>query len=189
MEWVASGGLALLTGWSGYAFGRRQERDRERRGRALAAAEGMASPLRNLQVLIRRFGRTSVTNSEVASAFMAWSSAYDAYSHRIPGRWRHLSRSVRDAAGTVFGGIAFVDLRPDSADIELAEPDWMWQDFADEYPDYCVSVLLRWGESNLKRSTHLKDYDRWLVDTGRREPPGSNSSPTQLAPTPTGPAV
>lgn len=158
VQWGTSVGLAAISGC-----------DHEKRERALAAAESLVAPLRVLQSLIRRLGRTPVTREGVAVAFERWFSAYDEYGHRLPLQWRHLPRSVRDAAGTVFGGIAFVDLRPDSRDLELADPDWMWQDFADDYLEYCAAVILRWGESSLKKPAHLNDYERWLVATERRE--------------------
>jgi hypothetical protein len=169
VQWGLSVSLAAISGWVGYAFGQRRERNHERRQRAFAAAESLVAPLRVLQSLIRRLGRTPVMREDVAVAFERWFSTYDECGHRLPLQWRHLPRSVRDAAGTVFGGIAFVDLRPDSRELELVDPDCMWQDFADDYLEYCAAVILRWGESSLKRPVQLNDYERWLVATERRE--------------------
>ncbi|NYD40064.1 hypothetical protein [Nocardioides panaciterrulae] len=169
--------VALATTWSGYAFGVRQERDKEGRGRRFTAAADLVAPLRVLQRLVRRFGREDVARDEVADAFQHWFAAYDDHGHRLPQEWRHLSRSVRDATGTVFGGVSFVDLRPDARELDLAEPDGMWQDYADEYLDYAARSILRWGDSGKDTPKQLMTYEEWLVRTGRREPWGSNAVP------------
>lgn len=183
-QWGTGFGIAVISGWVGYLFGQRQERDRELRDRAFDTAEGLVAPLRGLQKLIRRVGRTSVTSEEVAVAFEDWFSAYDGYGHRLPLKWHHISRSVREAAGTVFGGVAFVDLRPECRNLELAAPDSMWQDFADEYLDYCAALILRWGESTLGKPEQLKNYEQWLVATERREPIGQNPAARHLSQSP-----
>jgi hypothetical protein len=104
------------------------------------------------------------------------SFAFDRNAHRLPDGWRHLSRSIRAAVGTVFGGITFVDLRPDAVELALEEPDFMWQDFADDYLGYAVYWLLMWGDSTTKRRQELWDFDTWLVRTERREPLGQSQS-------------
>lgn len=168
--------LAFATGWIGYAFGVRQERDKEQRGRRFVAAADLVGPLRSLQRLIRRFGRETMDQEEVAGAFRRWFDAYDAHSHRLPQDWRHVGRSIRDATGTVFGGVSFVDIRPGAKDHELAEPDAMWQDYADEYLDYVSRLVLLWGDSSKDTPRTLSTYEEWLVKTGRREPWGHQQS-------------
>ena len=168
--------LALATAWSGYAFGARQEREKERRGRCLTAAQELVAPLRILQRLIRRFGREDVAHEEVAGAFQDWFAAHDSHAHRLPQEWRHLNRSIRDATGTVFGGVSFVDIRPDARDLDLAEPDHMWQDYADEYLEYVAKSILRWGDSSKDAPKLLMTYEEWLVRTGRREPWGTEKA-------------
>lgn len=166
--------LALVTGGVGYLFGVRRERDKERRDRNLVAAAQLTAPLRELQRLLRWLGREPVETSEVTAAFISWSTAYDAQGHRLPRRWRHVARSVRDAAGTVFGGVSLVHIRPDTAHLELGEPDGMWQDYADEYLGYAARSILEWGDSSRDAPKELMSYEAWLVRTGRREPYGSN---------------
>jgi hypothetical protein len=168
--------LALLTCWVGYASGIRRERERGRRGRNLTAASELVAPLRALQVLLRQFGREDLAKSDVARAFLKWSKAYDGHGHRLPDQWRHLARSVRDATGTVFGGISLVHVRPNVKKLDLAEPDALWQDFADDYLDYAASSILRWGDSSVDAPKSLMSYEAWLVTTGRRKAIGSNRS-------------
>ena len=55
----------------------------------------------------------------------------------------------------------------------MAEPDGLWQGLADDYIDYVLDVLVRWGDDS-RDSLALLDYDAWLVRTGRREPVGQN---------------
>lgn len=63
---------AVLTGWLGYLFGARQERDKERRARDFTATIELVAPLRELQRLLRWFGRGQISRDEVASAFLTW---------------------------------------------------------------------------------------------------------------------
>ena len=63
---------------------------------------------------------------------------------------------------------------------ELADPDPMWQDYADDYLDYVTDRLLRWGDSSTFRSKRLLSYEDWLVRTGRREPFGESHSKTHV---------
>lgn len=162
--------LALVTGWIGYAFGVRQERNKERRSRHFAAAAELVAPLRALQRLLRRFGLEDLGRDEVADGFRRWFAALDDHGHRLPQDWRHLGRSVRDATGTVFGGVSFVDIRPDAKDEELPQPDAMWQDYADEYLDHAARSVLSWGDSSREAPKRLMTYDAWLVRTDRQEP-------------------
>ena len=145
MAWLGPVAITLGTGWFGFALGVRQERDRERRGRQIVAAGDLAASLRELQRLVRRLGREDLPSTEVANAFMTWAQACDNHTHRLPSSFRHVGRSVRDATGTVFGGVSLVHIRPDTKQLDLAEPDGMWQDFADEYLDYLARSLLEWG--------------------------------------------
>ena len=48
----------------------------------------------------------------------------------------------------------------------------MWQDFGDDYIDYVLDALLRWGDTQDRRK--MLTFDRWLVKTDRREPIGDN---------------
>jgi hypothetical protein len=74
----------------------------------------------------------------------------------------------------VFGGISLVHIRPNTLKLDLAEPDGLWQDFADDYLDYVASSILRWGDSSADAPNTLLTYGAWLVATGRRKPIGSN---------------
>jgi hypothetical protein len=167
--------LALITGWLGYMFGMRQERERERRARVFAAAAELTVPLRELQRLLRSFGRVDVEKGELTSAVLGWAKAYDDHGHRLPRDWRHVAHSVRDAVGTALGGGTLVHIRPDTADADLGDPDAMWQDFADEYLDYVARCVLEWGDASRTTPKDLMTYEEWLVRTGRREPYGSNA--------------
>jgi len=167
-------GLAFATGWFGYAFGARQEREKERRGRRFAAAAELVSPIREVQRLLRLLGRGDISSDEVAKAFLDWSHAFDNQGHRLPDAWRHVARSIRDASGTVFGGVSLVHIRPDTKELELPSPDVMWQDYADDYLDYTANAILRWGDSSREAPKDLMTYEAWLVRTGRRDTYGSN---------------
>lgn len=174
---VGSGLLtAVIAAWVGYLFGVRTARVQQRRAARSASALDLTEPLRELRALVRRHGRADLTPDDVAAAYADWAAAFDRNAHRLPDGWRHLSRSVRAAVGTVFGGITFVDLRPDAVELALEKPDFMWQDFADDYIDYAVYWLLTWGDSATTRRQDLFDYDTWLVRTERREPWGQNQS-------------
>lgn len=162
--------LAILGAWVGYVFGVRQERDKERRQRDHLAAVALVKPLRHIQRLLRAHGRDSVAPEDVALAFGSWSEAFDDHGHRLPDRWRKVHRGVRDAAGTVFGGVSLVHIRPDSRHLDLGEPDAMWQDFADDYIDYAAYSISTWGDSSRQPMKEFHSYDDWLVRTGRREP-------------------
>jgi hypothetical protein len=176
IEWVGAAALAVLTGWQGYLFGVRQERDKERRARDFTAATELVAPLRELQRLLRRFGREQMSKDEVASAFLGWSTAFDQHGHRLPRQWQHVDRSVRAAAGTVFGGISLIHIRPDSNRMDLGEPDAMWQDYADDYLGYIARCILNWGDTARDLPKVVANYDVWLVQTERREPFGQNRS-------------
>ena len=182
IAWVSAAALALLTGWLGYLFGARQEREKERRSRDFTAATELVSPLRELQRLLRWFGREEITKNEVASAFLAWSKVYDDHGHRLPRKWRHMDRSVRAAAGTVFGGVSFVHIRPESSRMDLGAPDAMWQDYADDYIEYVAASILSWGDSGREAAKELMTYDAWLVRTERREPYGQNLAREETSP-------
>lgn len=111
---------------------------------------------------------------------MAFSAALQHHDHRLPSGWGHLGHSVRDAAGTVFGGVAQADIRPDTLTEPLGTPDSMWQDFGAEYLEYVHRRLRRWGDAQRRCGESLLTYERWLVTTGRREPIGQNVSPRML---------
>lgn len=174
IEWVGAAILVVLTGWQAYLFGVRQERAKELRARDFVAATELVAPLRELQRLLRCFGREQMSKDEVASAFLAWSTAFDEHGHRLPRQWQHVDRSVKAAAGTVFGGISLIHLRPDSTRMDLGEPDAMWQDFADDYLGYAARCILTFGDSAQEAPKTMTNYDVWLVQTERRAPVGQN---------------
>lgn len=175
IEWVGAAALAVVTGWQGYLFGTRQERDKERRARDFTAATELVAPLRELQRLLRCFGRERVSKDEVASAFLMWSTTFDQHGHRLPRQWQHVDRSVRAAAGTVFGGISFIHIRPDSSRMDLGDPDAKWQDYADDYLGFIARCIWNWGDAARDVPQVVANYDVWLIQTGRREPFGQNS--------------
>lgn len=49
ISWLGAAALALVTAPLGYAFGARQKRERERRGRKFTGAAELVAPLRELQ--------------------------------------------------------------------------------------------------------------------------------------------
>ena len=174
ISWLGATALALVTASLGYAFGVRQEREKERRTRNFIGAAELVAPLRELQRLLRWFGREDVESDEVTSAFLDFSRAVDTHGHRLPREWSHISRSARDAAGTVFGGVSLVHLRPDARKLDLGTPDPIWQDFADDYLEYTARCVLEWGDASSAAPKVLMTYETWLVRTGRREPFGQN---------------
>lgn len=183
-SWAGAALLAILTGWLGYAFGARREREKELRARNVVAAAELVAPLRELQRLLRRFGREPVDKRQVASAFISFSHASDAHGHCLRQEWRHLPRSVRDAAGTAFGGMSLVHIRPDIAQMDLGEPNGMWQDYADDYLDYASRGLLQWGDASPETPKDLMTYEAWLVRTDRRRPFGTNQELAKSGPAP-----
>ena len=173
------GGLVPIgvSAWLAFFFGGRQSRKQEERGQRRLSAADLAQPLRDLRTLVRKHGRVDIEEGEVSSAFQSWFEAVDRQQHRLPERWRHVSRSVRAAAGTVFGAVSFVDIRPDTAREPLEDPDGLWQDFADDYLGYVLDRIMRWGDSSESGRTELLQFDPWLVRSGRREPLGMNNPP------------
>lgn len=169
-----------ISAWFAYFFAGRQSRKQEQRGQRMLAAADLAQPLRDLRTLVRKHGRVSIEDGEVASAFESWFEAADRHQHRLPDEWRHVARSVRASAGTVFGAVSFVDIRPDTALEPLENPDALWQDFADDYIGYVLDRLVRWGDSSRSGPADLLQFDPWLVRTGRLEPTGT--APTRLGP-------
>lgn len=130
---LVSGPLtAVLAVWLAHHLtGRQTGGDAATVARALAATD-LYTPLRGLQSLIRRHGRVLVEPAEVAQAFRSFYDADDRHRHQLPLPWAQLRRSVRAAAGTALGGISFVDLDPAVEHLELAEPDDIWRDYADD---------------------------------------------------------
>lgn len=59
------------------------------------------------------------------------------------------------------------DLRPDLAAYTLAEPDFEWQDFADDYLTDVLDAVVRWGDGDCA-ARRLRDFDSWLAATRRR---------------------
>jgi hypothetical protein len=164
---------AGLAAWLTYLFTVRQSTGHERFSLRRSAADDLYLPLRQLQAVVRKHGRVEVTNAEAAFAFKTFFDSVDRQEHRLPDRWRHLSRSMRAAAGTALGAVSFVDLDPSVENLELAVPDAQWQDYADDYIDYVLHGVMVWGDSLRGGPSELLDFDKWLVHTGRREPFGS----------------
>jgi hypothetical protein len=61
---------------------------------------------------MRRQGRVSVSQAEVAGAVSRWGQGLDRQDHPLPEDWRHIRSSVLAAVGTVFGAVAFTHIRP-----------------------------------------------------------------------------
>lgn len=165
---------AVIASWVSYRLGRRRGReDRILALRVTAAAE-LAEPLREMRRLVRKHGCVQIGETEVPNAFTTWFDAFDRHHTRLADSWQHLGRSIRFAVGTVFGASSFIDLRPDADTWPLDEPDSLWQTFADDYLGYTLDSLTRWADDEPGASKVLLDYDKWLVQTGRREPFGQN---------------
>lgn len=172
---------ALVTGWFGsttsgviaelvgHVLSGRSERAKElREGRKATAAE-LVAPLRELQRLLRRYGVEVVDRDEVETACRNWSLALEAQQHRLPWEWRHVPRNVKEAVGTVFGGVVSIHTDPEAKKMVLAEPHVMWQDFAVDYLEVVAVKLLEWGDSIKGASIVEEHYDAWLARTGRRD--------------------
>jgi hypothetical protein len=159
---------AFVSSYAAYRFTGRAGRASESRAIRREAAADLSSPLRDLRSMTRRWGRVDVSQEDVVSAVMAWSEAFDRQRHRLPKQWLHVGRSVRAALGEVFGGIALADLRPDMVSDPLTEPDFEWQDFADDYITYVLDAVVRWGDGQGSK-LRLHHFDSWLDATGRRD--------------------
>lgn len=168
-ELAAGPVAAILAAWLTYRFSRRQVSTDAVRAERMTAASDLYGPLRELQSLLRKHGRLPVTESEAASAFRSFYDSYARHRHCLPESWLHLSRSLRAAAGTALGAVAFVDLDPTVEFADLAEPDGQWRDHADDYIDYLVDRIMRWAGPGLPKAQELTPFDPWLVRTGRRE--------------------
>ena len=166
-----------IAAWLSFIFAGRQTRKQEERGQRRLSAADLAQPLRDLRTLVRKHGRMDIEPSEVSAAFQSWFEAVDRHQHRLPDGWRHISRSVRAAAGTVFGAVSFVDIRPDAVLEPLEDPDGLWQDFVDDYIGYVLDRIMRWGDSSESGRGELLQFDPWLVRTERRQPIGMNQLP------------
>jgi hypothetical protein len=136
----------LVGSYAGYRLSGRAVRAADSRSIRREASTDLSAPLRDLRSMARRWGRVDVSQGEVGSAVVAWSEAFDRQGHRLPPEWRHVGRSVRAAVGEVFGGVAMADLRPEMVAYPLAEPDFRWQDFADDYLTHVLDAVVRWGD-------------------------------------------
>ena len=132
-----------IAAWLSFFFAGRQTRTQEERGQRRLSSSDLAQPLRDLRTLVRKHDRMDIEPAEVSSAFQSWFEAVDRHQHRLPDRWRHISRSIRAAAGTVFGPVSFVDIHPDVAREPLEDPDGLCQDFADDYIGYVLDRIMR----------------------------------------------
>ncbi|WP_261819852.1 hypothetical protein [Nocardioides sp. OK12] len=164
---VLPGLLSGLVGsYAGYRLSGRASRAAETRSIGREAAADLCAPLRDLRSMSRRWGRVELAQGEVGSAVIAWSEAFDRQGHRLPTDWRHVGQSVRAAVGEVFGGVAVADIRPEMAAYPLADPDFKWQDFADDYLTYVLDAVVRWGDGD-RSARKLRNFDSWLAITGR----------------------
>lgn len=157
----------LIGSYAGYRLSGRAVRAADWRSIRREAAADLSAPLRDLRGMTRRWGRVGLSQREVGSAIVAWSEAFDRQGHRLPSEWRHVGRSVRAAVGEVFGGVAMADLRPEMANYPLAEPNFQWQDFADDYLTHVLDAVVRWGDGQ-GSGVKLRAFDSWLDATGRR---------------------
>lgn len=176
---------ALLAGWAGsttsgviaelvgHSLSERSDRAKHvREGRKTIAAE-LVAPLRELQCLLRRYGVEDVGREEVQTVCENWSLAIEDQGHRLPWEWRHVPRNVKEAVGTVFGGVAYIHADPGAKNMEFGEPHAMWQEFAVDYLEDVAVKLLKWGDSVRGVSIVEEHYDAWLARTGRRDPYGT----------------
>ena len=157
----------LIGSYAGYRLSGRATRSVEARSTCREAAAELCAPLRDLRTMSRRWGRVELSQGEVGSAVVAWSGAFDRQGHRLPAGWGHAGQSVRAAVGGVFGGVAIAHLRPEMFEYPLAEPDYKWQEFADDYLTYVLDVVVRWGDGE-RSARKLSDFDSWLEMTARR---------------------
>lgn len=164
---AASGLIAALLGaYVSWRLSTRTLVANEARAIKREVAADLSAPLRDLRTLARMWGRVETKQDSVSSAFNAWADAIDRRAHLLPPGWAHLRRSIRAAVGTIFGGVAFSDIRPNERDTELSEPDFLWQDFADDYLTYIIDGLARWGHGQ-QVPKRIHDFDTWLTVTGR----------------------
>lgn len=181
IAFVSAASAVALTGWGalvGHWFGERRARKEVQRLHASTAATELVAALRVLQRLTRQHSvRMSVNAATVGQAIADLGDVDDR--HRHPAGMRHVSRSVLDAVGTVFGAVAFAHIRPDTAEFPLEAPHAMWGDFADDYIDYVGDHLNRWGDGI--DVSEFMNYDKWLVKTDRRALPGSNRAPARAS--------
>lgn len=185
---------ALLTGWAGstasgviaelvgHSLSERSERAKEIRAVRKTTAAELVAPLRELQSLLRRYGVEDVGREEIETACDNWSVALEGQGHRLPWEWRYVPRNVKEAVGTVFGGVAYIHSFPEAKRMVLGEPHAMWQEFAVDYLEDVAVRLLKWGDSARGVSIVEEQYDGWLARTGRRDPYGTSlaSKPVRL---------
>lgn len=157
---------ALLGSYAGYRLTAQASRSAMKQAIRREAAADLSAPIRDLRSMSRRWGRVELAKDEVSSAIVAWSEASDRQSHRLPAKWKHIGRSVRAATGEVFGGVVLADLRPEMATYPLADPNYKWQDFADDYLTYVLDGVVRWGDGD-NSIKDLRSFDSWLRVTGR----------------------
>lgn len=167
--WVGSTTSGVIAELVGHVLSGRSERAKElREGRKATAAE-LVAPLREFQSLLRRYGIEDVEREEVEAACENWAVALEDQGYRLPWKWRHVPRNVKEAVGTVFGGVAYVRTFPEIKGMDLADPHAMWQDFAIDYLEVVAGKLLEWGDSIKGASIVEEHYDAWLARTGRRD--------------------
>lgn len=160
---------AVIAAWATYRFGRAQGRLDQDHARREEAATEFTERLLELRRLVRSHGWVELGEGEVPDAFAAWCDAFDRQCTRLPDSWQRPERSVRAAAGEVFGAAVFIDRRSDVT-IPLGEPGLVWQGFADEYFTYCLDALALWADDDPRALKELLVYDTWLARTSRHEP-------------------
>lgn len=165
--------LALAASYMTYFFANRSTQRTEKRGICREAAADLAAPLRDLRSVTRMWGRRDLTQADVQVAVVAWARACDRQKHRLPDDLVRMCRGVREAAGEVFGGVVSSERHPEMADFPLAEPDFKWQEHAEEYMSDVLDALVRWGDGQPLKD-ELLGFDAWLDATDRYRRGGHN---------------
>ena len=171
IAFVSAASAVALTGWGalvGHWFGERRARSETKRLQASAAAAALVAALRVLQRLTRQHSaRMPINAAIVGQAIAELGEVDDRHRHRLPIGMRHVSRSVLDAVGTVFGAVAFAHIRPDTAEFPLEHhtPCGATSPTTTSTSPPTTST----GGATASMLSEFMNYDKWLIKTGRRQ--------------------
>ncbi|WP_162802881.1 hypothetical protein [Ornithinimicrobium avium] len=151
-----------LAGLVGYVASGRRARQSEARAARSAAVTELRVALRALRDVARRWGRSpGVLDEDVRAAVTEWDQVLELHRHRLPHEMSAALRSVRSAAGEVFGISVLAYVLPQFEEAPLVERDETWQDLLVEYVGYVLAHLGRWGDGDHRAGSDVLDFDRW----------------------------
>lgn len=111
-SWAGSTASGVMAKLVGHTLSKSSERVKEIRAGRKSTAADLVAPLRELQRLLRRYGVEDVGREETACD--NWWVTLEGQGHRLPRELRYVPRNVKEAVGTVFGGVVYIHTFPEA---------------------------------------------------------------------------